>query len=143
MGVTFLTNEDKTELEQKIANSSSDKDFIVSFTIINEDMRCTSDKTFEEVQAAIQDGYNLYGTTETIHDGELINAKLPLSFFNDVCCTFSSIAGNQSCYIDFFQNGECLANIIAFAANDLSYVSDEAFLDKLNAVLPDGDEVSY
>ena len=35
------------------------------------------------------------------------------------------------------------AEVATKATNDLSNVSNEAFLAKLNAVLPDGDEVSY
>lgn len=71
---------------------------------------------------------------------------------------YGSMIGNVFCQLYFHENDNYEGVLekrtgtnglwtewesIGNGSVDLSNVSDEAFLDKLNAVLPDGDEVSY
>lgn len=71
---------------------------------------------------------------------------------------YGSMIGNAFCQLYFHENDNYEGVLekrtgtngrwtewesIGNGSVDLSNVSDEAFLDKLNAVLPDGDEVSY
>ena len=137
---TDLSNVDNATFKAKAESAGvgggsggGNKDFIVNFTIVDETLKCTTDKSFEEVQAAIQAGYNVYGTIGITIDDVYGNVKVPLTISNEYGCWFTGIHLDRSLSIYLTQNGECGADLI-YVAEDLSdYEQTSNKVTKINA----------
>lgn len=137
---TDLSNVDNATFKAKAESAGvgggsggGNKDFIVNFTIVDESLKCTTDKTFEEVQASIQAGYNVYGAIGITVDDVYGNVKIPLTIFNEYGCWFTGIHLNRSLSIYLTQNGECGAELMHIADNSI-YDALERKADKAEEI---------